>query len=135
MIMFVKTYHQNYTHRLEMSGIPAWRIMIDPGIGFSKKTEHNLDILMGLPDIREEIAKRILAIFHAPMLIGPSRKRFLAEIYSCPTTAERDPATIASVTAGVLGANIVRVHNVKDNLDAVKLCDAIWIQKISHKKS
>ncbi|TKY69552.1 Folate synthesis bifunctional protein [Spatholobus suberectus] len=80
---------------------------------------------MGLPDIREEIAKRSLAISHAPMLIGPSRKRFLGEICSCPTAAERDPATIASVTAGVLeGANIVRVHNVKDNLDSVKLCDA-----------
>ncbi|TKY69553.1 Folate synthesis bifunctional protein [Spatholobus suberectus] len=108
----------------EMLGIPAWRIMIDPGIGFSKKIEDNLDILMGLPDIREEIAKRSLASSHAP--IGPSRKRLLGEICSRPTAAERDPATIASVTAGVLGgANIVRVHNVKDNLDAVKFCDAI----------
>ncbi|TKY69548.1 Folate synthesis bifunctional protein [Spatholobus suberectus] len=120
----------------EMSGIPAWRIIIDPGFGFSKKTEDNLDILMGLPDIREEIATRSLAISHAPMLIGPSRKRFLGEICSRPASAERDPATIASVTAGVLGgANIVRVHNVKDNLDAAKLCDAILRQKGSHMKS
>ncbi|KAL5179283.1 Folate synthesis bifunctional protein, mitochondrial [Glycine soja] len=120
----------------EMSGIPGWRIMIDPGVGFSKKTEHNLDILMGLPDIREEIASRSLAISHAPMLIGPSRKRFLGEICSRSDAAERDPATIASVTAGVLGgANIVRVHNVKDNLDAVKVCDAILRQKSSHMKS
>ncbi|KAK7378145.1 hypothetical protein VNO80_03582 [Phaseolus coccineus] len=54
------------------------------------------------------------------MLMGPSRKRFLGEI--CPRpAAERDPATIAYVIAGILGgANIVRVHNVKDNLDAVK---------------
>ncbi|XP_068494235.1 folate synthesis bifunctional protein, mitochondrial-like [Phaseolus vulgaris] len=119
----------------EMSGIPAWRIITDPGIGFSKKTEHNLEILLGLPDIRKEIGTRSLSISHAPMLIGPSRKRFLGEI--CPRpAAERDPATIASVTAGVLGgANIVRVHNVKDNLDAVKLCDAILRQKSSHMKS
>ncbi|KAL9319289.1 hypothetical protein ACSQ67_015806 [Phaseolus vulgaris] len=118
-----------------MSGIPAWRIITDPGIGFSKKTEHNLEILLGLPDIRKEIGTRSLSISHAPMLIGPSRKRFLGEI--CPRpAAERDPATIASVTAGVLGgANIVRVHNVKDNLDAVKLCDAILRQKSSHMKS
>ncbi|TKY69555.1 Folate synthesis bifunctional protein [Spatholobus suberectus] len=111
----------------EMSGIPAWRIIIDPGIGFSKKTEDNLDILMGRPDIREEIATRSLAISHASMLIGPSRKRFLGEICSLPSSAERDHATIASVTAGVLGGavKIVRVHNVKDNLDAAKLCDAI----------
>ncbi|KAK7274986.1 hypothetical protein RIF29_16091 [Crotalaria pallida] len=116
----------------ELSGIPAWRIIIDPGIGFSKKTEDNLDLLTGLPEIRAEIGKRSLAISHAPILIGPSRKRFLGEICSRPVAVERDPATIASVTTGVLGgANIVRVHNVKDNLDAVKLCDAIPRQKSS----
>ncbi|KAA8529315.1 hypothetical protein F0562_033886 [Nyssa sinensis] len=110
----------------ELSGIPAWRIIIDPGIGFSKKTEHNLDILMGLPTIRTEIARKSLAVSHAPILIGPSRKRFLGEICDRPAAVERDPATVASVTAGVLGgANIVRVHNVRDNLDAVKLCDAM----------
>ncbi|KAK7264710.1 hypothetical protein RJT34_32320 [Clitoria ternatea] len=119
----------------EMSGIPTWRIVVDPGIGFSKKTEDSLDVLTGLPDIREEIAKRSLAISHAPMLIGPSRKRFLGEICSQPGAVERDPATVASVTVGVLGgANIVRVHNVKDNVDAVKLCDAILRQKSSHMK-
>ncbi|KAK7337109.1 hypothetical protein VNO77_17668 [Canavalia gladiata] len=115
-----------YSHvrEAEMSGILAWRIIIDPGLGFSKKTEDNLDVLTGLPDIREEIAKRSLAISHAPILIGPSRKRFLGEICSRPNAVERDPAIIASVAAGVLGgANIVRVHNVKDNLDAVKFCD------------
>lgn len=116
----------------EISGIPAWRIIMDPGIGFSKKTEDNLAALTGIPDIREEISKRSLAISHAPILIGPSRKRFLGEICSRPSAVDRDPATIASVTAGVLcGANIVRVHNVKDNLDAVKLCDAILKQKSS----
>ncbi|TKY69544.1 Folate synthesis bifunctional protein [Spatholobus suberectus] len=72
---------------------------------------------MGLPDVREETAKR-------------------SEICSRPAAAERDPATIASVTAGILGgANIVRVHNVKDNLDAVKVCDAILRQKSSRMKS
>ncbi|KAE9605588.1 putative 2-amino-4-hydroxy-6-hydroxymethyldihydropteridine diphosphokinase [Lupinus albus] len=116
----------------ELSGIPAWRVIIDPGIGFSKKTEDNLEVLTGLPDIRADIAKKSLAISHAPILIGPSRKRFLGEICSRPAAVERDPATIASVTAGVLGgANIVRVHNIKDNLDAVKLCDAI----LRHKNS
>ncbi|XP_059648730.1 folate synthesis bifunctional protein, mitochondrial [Cornus florida] len=110
----------------ELSGIPAWRIIIDPGIGFSKKTEHNIDILMGLPTIRTEIAKKSLAVSHAPILIGPSRKRFLGEICTRPVALERDPATVAAVTAGVLnGANIVRVHNVRDNLDAVKLSDAM----------
>lgn len=116
----------------ELSGIPAWRIIIDPGIGFSKNTEQNLDILLELPNIRTEIAKKSLALSHAPLLLGPSRKKFLGEICSRPAADERDPATVASVAAGVLaGANIVRVHNVRDNLDAVKLCDAMLRRKRS----
>ncbi|KAL4346266.1 hypothetical protein GQ457_17G015350 [Hibiscus cannabinus] len=110
----------------ESSGVPAWRIILDPGIGFSKNTEQNLDILTGLPVIRSKIAKQSLAASHAPVLIGPSRKRFLGEICNRPAAVERDAATVASVTAGILGgANIVRVHNVKDNVDAVKVCDAM----------
>lgn len=110
----------------ELSGIPAWRIIMDPGIGFSKKTEDNLDIVAGLPTIRTEIARKSLAVSRAPILIGPSRKRFLGEICDCPAAVDRDSATVACVAAGVLGgANIVRVHNVRDNLHAVKLCDAM----------
>lgn len=117
----------------ELSGIPAWRIIVDPGIGFSKNTEHNLDILMGLPNIRTKLAGKSLALSHAPMLIGPSRKRFLGDICARPAAAEREPATIAAVTAGVLGgANIVRAHDVKGNLDAMKLCDAMVKRKRSH---
>ncbi|KAK4777843.1 hypothetical protein SAY87_018030 [Trapa incisa] len=110
----------------ETSGIPAWRMIIDPGIGFSKTTDHNVDILAGLPAIRDELAKNSLAVAHAPLLIGPSRKKFLGEICQRPVALERDPATVASVTAGILGgANIIRVHNVRDNRDAMKICDAI----------
>ncbi|KAK2967795.1 hypothetical protein RJ640_008015 [Escallonia rubra] len=114
----------------ELAGIPAWRIITDPGIGFSKTTEHNLDIVTGLQTIRAEIARKSLAVSHAPMLIGTSRKRFLGEICGRPNAVDRDPATVAAVTAAVLGgANIVRVHNVRDNVDAVKLCDAMLNRK------
>ncbi|KAF2305769.1 hypothetical protein GH714_008131 [Hevea brasiliensis] len=87
----------------ELSGVLAWRIIIDPGIGFSKNNKHNLDILNGLPTIRAVIARKSLAMSHAPILIGPSRKRFLGEICAHPAAIERDPATIASITAGILG--------------------------------
>ncbi|XP_073134393.1 folate synthesis bifunctional protein, mitochondrial-like [Henckelia pumila] len=110
----------------ELSGIPAWRMIIDPGIGFSKDTGQNLDILNGLPTIRSEISRRSSSLSRAPMLIGPSRKRFLGEICARPEASQRDSATVAAVTAGILnGANIVRVHNVGDNCDAVMLCDAM----------
>ncbi|CAL9239985.1 unnamed protein product, partial [Arabidopsis halleri] len=110
----------------ELSGIPAWRIMIDPGIGFSKGIDHNLDIITELPKIREEMGKKSIGLSHAPILIGPSRKRFLGDICGRPEASERDPATVACVTAGILkGANIIRVHNVRDNVDAARLCDAM----------
>lgn len=110
----------------EISGIPAWRVMIDPGIGFSKRVEHNLDVITDIPKIREEMAKRSIGVSHAPILIGPSRKRFLGDICGRPEAVDRDAATVASVTAGILGgANIIRVHNVKDNADAAKVCDAM----------
>lgn len=110
----------------ELSGVPAWRMILDPGIGFSKNSDQNLDILMGLPEIRSEIGKKSLAIAHSPFLVGPSRKRFLGEICGHSVASERDAATVASVAAAVLGgANIVRVHNVRDNRDAVKVCDAM----------
>ncbi|KAL1551149.1 folate synthesis bifunctional protein, mitochondrial isoform X2 [Salvia divinorum] len=92
----------------ELSGVPAWKMIVDPGIGFSKNTEKNLDILMGLPAIRSEIGKKSLALAHATLLVGPSRKRFLGEVCGRPVAGERDPATVAAVTAAVLsGANIL----------------------------
>ena len=64
---------------------------------------------MGLPNIHAEIARKSLGVSHAPMLIGPSKKKFLGHICSQITADERDPATIAYVTVGILGgANIVR---------------------------
>ncbi|KAI4373438.1 hypothetical protein MLD38_011563 [Melastoma candidum] len=73
--------------------------------------EQNIDILVGLPNIREQLAKTSLAASHAPILIGPSRKRFLGEICERSAAADRDAATVASITAGILGgANIVRVQ-------------------------
>ncbi|XP_020583151.1 LOW QUALITY PROTEIN: folate synthesis bifunctional protein-like [Phalaenopsis equestris] len=116
--------------KAELSGIPMWRIIVDPGIGFAKQKEHNLDILMNLPSIRKEIGKRSLGASRAPLMVGPSRKRFLGDICGRVDAAERDPATIAVATAAILGgANIIRVHNVKDMLDAAKVCDALRKRK------
>ncbi|XP_072956152.1 folate synthesis bifunctional protein, mitochondrial-like [Typha angustifolia] len=114
----------------ELSGIPLWRIIVDPGIGFSKGTEHNLEILMGLPSIRSEIAKKSLGASHAPILVGPSRKKFLGSICNRINPAERDPATVAALTAGILGgANIIRVHNVGYGSDTANICDALLKQR------
>ncbi|XP_072952563.1 folate synthesis bifunctional protein, mitochondrial-like [Typha angustifolia] len=110
----------------ELSGIPLWRIIIDPGIGFSKNSQQDLEILMGLSSIQREIGKKSIAASHAPILIGPSRKKFLGQICSRTNPVERDPGTVAALTSGILGgANIIRVHNVDYGLDAAKVCDAL----------
>jgi 2-amino-4-hydroxy-6-hydroxymethyldihydropteridine diphosphokinase/dihydropteroate synthase len=112
--------------KAELSGIPLWRIVLDPGIGFSKKSKHNLEVIMGLESIRKEIGKMSIGASHVPILLGPSRKRFLGEICNRVNPVERDVATIAAVTAGILnGANIIRVHNAGYGVDAAKVCDAL----------
>lgn len=109
----------------ELCGIPLWRIILDPGIGFSKKTKHNLEIIKGLESIRKEMGKMSIGASHVPILLGPSRKRFLGEICNRSDPVERDVATAVAVADGIMnGANIVRVHNVGYSADAVKYCAA-----------
>ena len=85
------------------AGIAAERIVLDPGIGFGKRIEHNLEIL------------KKLSVFHElgrPIAVGPSRKGFLGSLLG-RDVAEREWGTAATVAAAVLqGAHIVRVHAV-----------------------
>ena len=97
-------------------GISEEKIIIDPGIGFGKTFEHNLEIINRLGLLQE---------LGYPILIGTSRKRFIGEILN-KEPLERDIGTMATVTAAILnGANIVRVHNVKMAKDVVKVADAL----------
>ncbi|XP_078174328.1 folate synthesis bifunctional protein, mitochondrial-like [Carex rostrata] len=115
----------------ELAGIPLWRIIADPGIGFSKASDHNLELISNLSCVRREIEKSSLGASHMPFLVGPSRKKFLGEICGKPDPVERDPATIAAVAGGILGgANLIRVHNVGFGVDAAKVCDAL----VKHKR-
>jgi len=89
---------------------------LDPGIGFGKTTEHNLEILRSL---------RKLSDLNRPLLIGPSRKSFIGNALGLPVE-DRLEGTAAAVTAAVLGgASIVRVHDVKAMVRVVRMADAI----------
>ena len=106
--------------RAEAAGIEPWRIMIDPGLGFAKGKDANLQLLRGLRSIRGSLP-------HAPMLVGPSRKGFLGLLTNGKPPKERDWATAAAVGACVAGgAAIVRVHNVWAMRDVVAVADAIY---------
>ncbi|MGB9626138.1 MAG: dihydropteroate synthase, partial [Phycisphaerae bacterium] len=99
------------------SGIGRNRIAIDPGIGFGKTVSHNLELLR---------RTGALAGIGLPVLVGPSRKRFIGEILGIDRPAERDVGTLAAVAAAVLGgANVVRVHEAAMTSQVVKVAAAI----------
>jgi len=91
-------------------------ILIDPGIGFGKTTEHNLLILKKLGEFKS---------LGCPISVGPSRKSFIGNITGLPVD-ERVEGTIAAVTIAIMnGADIVRVHDVKECKRAIQIADAI----------
>jgi dihydropteroate synthase len=97
-------------------GINEEMLIIDPGIGFGKTFNHNLEILRDLAQLGE---------LGRPVLLGSSRKAFIGHILG-KEPLERDTGTMATVAAGVMnGAHIVRVHNVKMAVETVKMIDAI----------
>ena len=101
----------------EAAGIPRERIIVDPGLGFAKRAEHTLAAIAGLPR---------LAALGLPILAGPSRKSFLKAALGDRPAHERLWGTAAAVTACVLlGAHIVRVHDVAEMVQVVRVADAI----------
>ncbi|MGQ9650245.1 MAG: dihydropteroate synthase [Phycisphaerae bacterium] len=99
------------------AGIPLERLVVDPGIGFGKTTTHNLKILLHASKFRD---------LGVPVLIGPSRKRFIGEVLGIPEPIKRLYGTLAAVAACVLaGVECVRVHDVAACRQVVDLCAAI----------
>ncbi len=98
--------------------IPKKNIIIDPGIGFSKDINQNLEILKNL-----DLFKNL----DLPILIGASRKRFIGEILNEENPKERDIGTLAiSCLCSHFNVDIVRVHNVKWNSEILKVADRIY---------
>ena len=100
------------------AGIPADRVIVDPGLGFAKEASHTYEALARLDEFSE---------LGRPLLVGPSRKRFLARVLGGDVPASgRDWATAAAVTAAALaGAHIVRVHAVREMVQVARVSDEI----------
>ncbi|MCX6143882.1 MAG: dihydropteroate synthase [Ignavibacteriales bacterium] len=92
------------------------QIIVDPGIGFGKNLEQNLDLVKGL---------KTFSLLGCPVLVGPSRKSFIGKLLDLPVE-ERLEGTAAAVTACILhGAHIVRVHDVKEMKRVACVADAL----------
>jgi len=103
--------------RARAAGIPRSHVLLDPGIGFGKSTEQNCELLARLPE---------LARLGYPLVVGTSRKTFLGKLLGGAAEDKRIWATAASVTAAVLGgAHIVRVHDVAEMVQVVRIAGAI----------
>jgi dihydropteroate synthase len=102
------------------AGINFDKFIIDPGIGFGKTVSHNLEILNSLSRLKE---------LGRPILIGPSRKSFIGNILNLPPE-ERLEGTAAAAAIGIMnGANIIRVHDVKEIARVARISDAIGFLK------
>ncbi|MEH1790402.1 dihydropteroate synthase [Nostoc sp.] len=101
-------------------GIDLDKIIIDPGIGFAKNYEQNLEIFRGL---------RSLAALNCPILVGASRKSFIGRILNQPNPKARVWGTAAACSAAIFnGADILRVHDVQEMRDVSLVADAIFRQ-------
>ncbi len=98
------------------AGVEETRIILDPGIGFGKTREHNLELINRLDEIR---------LLGYPVLLGPSRKSFIGFTLDLPAD-QRVEGTAATVAVGITrGADIIRVHDVKEMARVAKMTDAI----------
>ena len=102
--------------KAEEVGVPKENVIIDPGIGFGKTVEQNLEILRRLDELK---------ILRCPILLGTSRKSFIGAVLGTPPE-ERLEGTAATTAIGIMkGADIVRVHDVKQMKLVTKMCDAV----------
>lgn len=103
----------------ESRGVRRDQIALDVGIGFGKTVPQNLELLAKLDKIISEFPD-------LPMLVGTSRKSFIGKLLGGTDTASRLSGSLASISAAAWnGANMVRVHDVKESVEAVRIVDAI----------
>ena len=111
-----KFFRQQYSRALEC-GIDPMAIAFDPGIGFGKTLEHNLELLRNLPRLRVD---------DRPLVVGVSRKSFLGKVIGSPDISDRIAPTIAmTALLRARGADVLRVHDVKPNVSALRATEAL----------
>ena len=112
----VKDFLREQIRFAEQSGIAPEKIVVDPGIGFGKKIEHNLQLLNRLSE---------LATLGHSLLVGASRKAFIGKVLDLPPDERMEGSLAAAVAAVLAGADIIRAHDVRETRRAMDVADAI----------
>ncbi|EMS1735476.1 TPA: dihydropteroate synthase [Neisseria gonorrhoeae] len=118
----VARYLKTRSETCVAAGIAPQRITLDPGFGFGKNLQHNIALMRHLPELMAETG--------LPLLIGVSRKSMIGELTGEADAAARVHGSVAAALASVArGAQIVRVHDVKATADALKVWEALGVNR------
>ncbi len=107
--------------RLARCGVNPEQVILDPGLGFGKTLEHNLELLAGLGQFRT---------YERPLLVGASRKAFVGQVTGVKETGDRFPGSLACACAAVaVGTQMIRTHDVATTRQALQMMEAIQARK------
>jgi dihydropteroate synthase len=113
----VARFYEERLTQLRESGVSREQIILDPGIGFGKTAEHNLELLAGLSHF---------TTYQRPLLVGASRKAFIGKVTGAEKMAGRLPGSLAcAIAAAQAGAQIIRTHDVGATRHALRMMEAI----------
>jgi dihydropteroate synthase len=112
LIADIRKYFADKLYELELLGVSD--VILDPGFGFSKTTEQNFELLHGL---------EAFALFERPLLVGVSRKSMIYKTLSITAADSLNGTTVLNTLALLKGADILRVHDVREAVEAIRLVD------------
>lgn len=107
---------QETLHLAKKAGIPEEKIILDPGVGFGKTYEQNLEVIRRLEELKQ---------LHCPLLLGCSRKSVIGLTLELPVEQRLEGTLTTTVMAVLSGCMFVRVHDVRENVRAIKMAEAI----------
>ena len=117
VLLDIYDYFENKINQLVKKGFSKTNIILDPGIGFGKNLNHNLDLISNI------------GLFHSlgcPIMLGPSRKSFIGKIMKKKDSKDRLGGTLASVITGYNhGVQFFRVHDIRESFEALKVQEAL----------
>ena len=102
--------------RLAEHGVSGGQVALDPGIGFGKELEHNMKLLSGLNQF---------SVMKRPLMVGVSRKSFIGKLFGTPLEDRLSASLACAVWSVVEGAHVVRVHDVAETVQAVRMAEAL----------